>query len=106
MSDFVSTRNINAVQDARTAIMNGLSADGGLYVPEKIPTIDYHTLVGISYADTAKQILRLWFDDFSEDELAASCEDAYRSHFDTPLVAPVKKAGDVFITELFHGETP
>ncbi|MBR4236757.1 MAG: threonine synthase [Clostridia bacterium] len=105
MAYFVSTRNVNAVQDARTAIMNGLSPDGGLYVPETIPATDYHKLIGLSYADMAKQIIRLWFDDFTYDEIAASCEDAYSSHFDTPLVAPVKQAGDVFITELFHGET-
>ena len=105
MSSFVSTRNINAIQDARSAIIAGLSPDGGLYVPERIPKIDYHALIGMSYSDMAKRILGLWFDDFSPLQIAQACDSAYKSHFENSSVAPVKQAGDTFITELFHGET-
>jgi len=105
MIEFVSTRNKTVKIDARNAIVNGLAPDGGLYVPTSIPQIDYKALSDLSYTETAKRILGLWFESFTEGEISDSCEEAYLPHFDTEEVAPVVKAGDTYIVELFHGET-
>lgn len=105
MIEFVSTRNKSVRIDARQAIINGLAPDGGLYVPTSIPAVDYLSLKDLSYTETAKRILGLWFESFTEGEIASSCEEAYLEHFDTPEVAPVVKAGETWIAELFHGET-
>ena len=104
MSVFVSTRNRSDQVDARLAMVRGLSSDGGLYVPTAIPHINYKDLIGLSYSQIAQRIVHAWFDDLSEDDIARCCDGAYR-HFDDARVAPVVKAGDTFILELFHGET-
>ncbi len=105
MSAFVSTRNSKDVADARNAMIRGLSLDGGLYAPLTIPKIDYRELLGLSYSEIAKKIVNLWFDDLQTDDISSSCDEAYLEHFDTPEVAPVVKAGEPYIVELFHGET-
>ena len=105
MSHFVSTRNNGDLTDARNAMIRGLSRDGGLYAPVTIPTIDYNALKGLSYSEIAQRILCAWFDDLSAEDIKSCCEQAYLYHFDTPMVAPVIKANDSYIVELFHGET-
>lgn len=105
MSKFLSTRNKSDIADARTAVVRGLSADGGLYVPEEIPQLDYHELMGLPYYKMAARILKAFFTDFSEEDIDLSCEEAYVHHFDKQGVCPVVNKGDLFITELFHGET-
>ena len=105
MSIFLSTRNADDIVDARSAMVRGLSRDGGLYVPKDIPHIDYHALDGLAYSELAQTIIQSWFNDLSKKDIAASCNEAYHNHFDCPEVAPVVKAGDGFIVELFHGET-
>ena len=104
MSAFISTRSQKYTADARNAIVNGLAPDGGLYVPIKIPTLDYKTLIGFDYYVCAARILESWFTDIDASAIENCCRAAY-THFDTPKVAPVVKAGDTYIVELFHGET-
>ena len=105
MSKFLSTRNKSDIVDARTAVVRGLSPDGGLYVPEELPKLDYHELTGLPYYKMAARIMKAFFTDFSEEDIDLSCEEAYELHFDTREVCPVVKKDDLYITELFHGET-
>lgn len=105
MSKFFSTRDKSASVDARTAIVKGLSSDGGLFVPESLPSVDYNELLNADYPEIANRILSAFFSDFSAEDIRLSCNEAYRDHFDTPEVCPVVKLGDNYVTELFHGET-
>ena len=105
MSVFVSTRNEKETADARKAMINGLSQDGGLYAPLTVPKVDLKSLIDLNYSETAKRIIHLWFDDLAFEDIATCCDEAYLNHFDHESVAPVVKAGDTFIVELFHGET-
>ena len=104
MSVFFSSRDTNAAVDSKTAILNGLAPDGGLYIPERIPRLSYRDLLGLTYPEAAARIISAWFDDMSTDDISVCCNKAYSS-FDTAAVAPVVKAGSIFIVELFHGET-
>ena len=104
MSVFFSSRDTNAAVDSKTAILNGLAPDGGLYIPERIPRLSYRDLLGLTYPVAAARIISAWFDDMSTDDISVCCNKAYSS-FDTAAVAPVVKAGSIFIVELFHGET-
>ena len=104
MSRFFSSRSISISDDSKNAILNGLAPDGGLYIPEKIPTINYRELKCLSYTDAAEKIISAWFDDLNPDEVVRCCREAY-AHFDTMQVCPVVKAGQTNIVELFHGET-
>ena len=105
MSFFVSSRNRNETVDARMAMVRGLSADGGLYVPVEIPRLDYRALSDLTYNRIAQRIVHAWFNDLDKADIEECCDEAYLNHFDTPIVAPVVKAGDTNIVELFHGET-
>ena len=105
MSRFVSTRSGAFCVDSKNAMIRGLAPDGGLYAPVEIPKLDYKMLKGLSYSELAARIVHTWFDDLGWEEIVESCAEAYGKHFDTPLVAPVVKAADTYIVELFHGET-
>ena len=84
------------------AVMRGLAADGGLFVPDELPRFDPHDLRGESLAEISAEVLAPFFEGSGlESELAAICRDA----FDFPL--PLKSVvGDkLFVLELFHGPT-
>jgi threonine synthase len=52
-----STRNIHPTVDSAEAVLKGLAADGGLYMPESMPQFDWQKcLQGDTYA-MATQIL-------------------------------------------------
>jgi threonine synthase len=83
------------------AVMRGLAADGGLFVPEDLPRFAPQDFRGNSLAEIATELLAPFFAGSSlERELAAICRDA----FDFPL--PLKRvAADLEVLELFHGPT-
>ena len=49
--------------------------------------------------------MKLFFDDFTEDELKNCIRGAYDDKFDTDEIAPLVKKDGVFYLELFHGKT-
>lgn len=102
-----STRGESRTVAAAEAIVNGIAADGGLYVPTEIPqlTIPWAELAALSYQDLALQIMRLFLTDYTEVELAAAIEQAYDAKFDTPALAPLATHGSVHFLELYHGPT-
>jgi threonine synthase len=85
------------------AVMRGLAADGGLYVPDELPRIDASAVRGESFAEIAAEVLTPFFEGSGlENELGAICRDA----FDFPL--PLKELtanGELSVLELFHGPT-
>ena len=66
-----STRGTGACVTASQAILKGLSDDGGLFVPDSIPALDVPlgALAGMTYQETAYEVMKLFLGDFSEDEL-------------------------------------
>ena len=102
-----STRSDKERVTASQAILQGLAADGGLFVPEEIPKLELPMvqLKGMSYQETAYEVMRLFFTDFTGEELVHCIESAYDSKFDTEVIAPLRKAGDACYLELFHGAT-
>ena len=104
---YTSTRNNKEKVTASQAILKGLAEDGGLFVPEHIPTLfmPLEELVGKSYQETAYEVMRLFLADFTEEELRHCIDSAYDSKFDTVQIAPLVKANDTYYLELFHGAT-
>lgn len=102
-----STRNSEKKVRASEAILKGLADDGGLFVPEYIPRLDVslETLKGMTYQETAYQVMKHFLTDFTEEELRHCINSAYDSKFDTDLIAPLVKVGDTYHLELFHGST-
>ena len=106
---YVSTRGTAPSLDFRGATLAGLAADGGLYVPESWPTLTRDaiaSLAGLSYAETAAQVMAPFVgDNLEEDELLALCEAAY-GRFSHAAVTPlVQLDRDRWLLELFHGPT-
>lgn len=104
---YKSTRNADKTVTASEAILKGLADDGGLFVPEYIPTLDVtmDELKTMTYQETAYEVMKLFFTDFSEEELKHCINSAYDSKFDTEVIAPLVKVGDTYHLELFHGAT-
>ena len=104
---YQSTRNSKVKVTASEAILTGLAADGGLFVPEEIPKLDVslERLKGMDYQETALEVLKRFLTDFTEEELKDCIQKAYDEKFDTEVIAPLAKAGDVYYLELFHGAT-
>ncbi len=107
---FTSTRDNNVNVTASKAIADGISPDGGLYIPREIPSLsadDIKALCDVNYIERAKKVLGLYLTDFTKEELDYCVEGAYKEgKFDSPFVAPVVKLHDnVSILELFKGPT-
>ncbi len=104
---YKSTRDSSLSVRASEAILKGLSNEGGLFVPERVPSLPMPAaaFASLSYRECAYEIMRLFFDDFSEEELKHCIESAYDDKFDTAEIAPVREASGAWYLELFHGAT-
>ena len=105
-----STRNSAARVSAAQAITQGISADGGLFVPEQFPKLteaDLQSLVGQSYVERARFLLSLFLSDFSEEEIRYCAENAYNDrHFASDRIAEMARVSDgTYLLELWHGPT-
>jgi len=101
---FVSTRSSEKVTGT-DLILKGVSANGGLFVPEKFPTVseeEMDAMLEMSYAERAAKILSKFFPELAKEILSA-CESAYSS-FGADDAAPLVRLDDgVYMLELFHG---
>lgn len=104
---YSSTRDAKERVTASEAILKGLAKDGGLFVPESIPklTVPMEQLSGMTYQETAYEVMKLYLTDFTEEELRYCIEHAYDEKFDTKEIAPLRKADGAYFLELFHGST-
>lgn len=104
---FKSTRGDKNLVTASQAIVKGIADDGGLYVPETMPSIDFplEDITKYTYQELAYQVLKLILTDYTEEELRYCINSAYDEKFDTKLIAPVVSAGNDNFLELFHGRT-
>lgn len=102
-----STRNKNKTVTASQAILKGLSEEGGLFVPERIPALDksLEEFKEMSYSQTAYEVMKLYLTDFTEQELKDCILKAYDDKFDTEEITPIREAGGAYYLELFHGAT-
>lgn len=107
--NYVSTRDPEKkpVNSAR-AIATGLCPDGGLYMPEKLPTFrlnDFISLMGKTYPERAALILSSYLEDYTYDELLEDAKAAYAEEKFGPHPAPVTALSDMHVLELWHGPT-
>ena len=104
---YYSTRGDKTKCTASQAILKGLADDGGLFVPESFPAlpVELDKLPSMSYKDVAFCILKAFLDDFSDEEIRECVDKAYNEKFDDKDIAPLKKVGNRYFLELFHGKT-
>ncbi|MCK5916679.1 MAG: threonine synthase, partial [Deltaproteobacteria bacterium] len=105
---YISTRGQIEPVSFNQAVMMGLASDGGLLLPESIPTFSKSEIEGfeaLSYCELAFAIFtRFIGDDLPEADLKKLIEKSYAA-FTTKLVAPLHEVDGLYIQELFHGPT-
>jgi threonine synthase len=104
---YVSTRGAAPPVSFVEAVLAGLAPDGGLYVPERWPTLPQDQIAAMSaipYAEAAAQVLGAFAgEEIAASDLEAMCEAAYAA-FDHAAVAPLRQLGpNRWLLELFHG---
>ena len=110
---FISTRKGTLTEKSfNDVVLEGLAGDGGLYVPDDIPTWtigQWERLIPLNYQDRALRILESWIHHSSvhPSMLATYIDEAYSTeNFSTEGAFPVLHLHDNhFIGELFHGPT-
>jgi len=104
---YKSTRSNKEKILSSQAIVNGIAGDGGLYIPSSFPKIDkpFLQLKEMDYRQLAFYIMKKYLTDFDDKELKSCIDSAYDAKFDSPLIAPLAKVGEVFFLELYHGPT-
>lgn len=105
-----STRDKSISVSAAMAIKTGLSAEGGLFVPEKFPTVtleEISSLSSMTYNDRAYFVLSKFLTDFTDEELRKCIDSAYtKEKFETGSIAPLYELNDsTYFLELWHGPT-
>ncbi len=107
---YKSTRNSEVKVSSAQAITQGISEEGGLFVPESIPelTLDEIKAVGdMKYADRAAYVFSKFLTDFTEAEIHYCTDNAYSTkNFETESIAEIAHLFDgTYMLELWHGPT-
>lgn len=104
---YVSTRDENVHLTSKEAILKGISDDGGLFVwPDLADVkIDLNTICQNDYKENAVYVLSQLLHDFTKEELMQCVNNAYMNTFASKDITPIRKVGDIYVLELFHGPT-
>ena len=88
------------------SLLMGLAPDGGLLVPESIPSVqaNLETWRDADFVTLAQAVIGLFVDDIETDTLNQIIAEAYAT-FDHPDVVGMAELGNTTIVELFHGPT-
>lgn len=99
---YYSTRDKNRdiKLTASQAILKGLAADGGLFVPSQLPTLSKSVSLELDYPTFAYETLKPFFEG---DELLDELLDICKGAFNFPV--ELREFKDTSVLELFHGPT-
>lgn len=99
---YYSTRDKNRdiKLTASQAILKGLAADGGLFVPSQLPTLSKSVSLELDYPTFAYETLKPFFEG---DELLDELLDICKGAFNFPV--ELRELKDTSVLELFHGPT-
>lgn len=101
---FTSTRSDVEV-DSLYTVLRGLAADGGLYVPARVPRLDASAISSIrDLADAERVALGAMFDDIPADVREAAIANLL-AKFPAADPIPLVEADGLHVMELFHGPT-
>ena len=98
-----STRNDQNFVDSAEAVLEGLAPDGGLYMPQQIPALDWKQLLKGSSQEISCAILSALLPDIPD--MPRLVANAYTDKFETEDLTPSVSVGDSTVLELFRGPT-
>ncbi len=101
---FYSTNNASHISDLKSAVLNGLAPDKGLYMPEEIPVLPesfWKELPNMDLGEIGFHVLSPYFcPTISEADFKVLTKEA----FNFPI--PLKQVSEqIYALELFHGPT-
>ena len=107
------TRDSQQTVSAAQAIAQGISENGGLFVPESFPQYthaDLEVMAGCTYQERAVKILGDFLTDFSKEEIEDCVAQAYAPEKfsggnPAPLSLVQNGAVHMYLLELWHGPT-
>ena len=107
---YKSTRDSSVNVSSSQAIAQGISKDGGLFVPSEIPQItmeEIKALGTMSYADRAATVFTKYLTDFTDAELRYCVDNAYSTkNFSSESITEISHLFDgTYMLELWHGPT-
>ncbi|MBE6583579.1 MAG: threonine synthase [Ruminococcaceae bacterium] len=108
--NYTSTRGKSGeVLSSAHIIKQGLALDGGLFIPESIPSLtndEISALCALSYPERAATVLAKFLTDYTYEELLLDCQKAYSEQSFVGGAAPLVRAKDgIYSLELWHGPT-
>jgi len=89
---YVSTRGGMEPSNFSDVLLEGLAPDGGLVVPQTIPTVDAETLESwreLTYTELATEVIGLYWTDIPREDLAELCQAAYGPQFKADMIVPL-----------------
>ena len=107
---YISTRTLNSEKiESAQAIKQGLANDGGLFVPDSMPSLSDNNIKALcekSYPERAAYILSQFLTDYTYEELLSDCREAYSEKSFVGGAAPLVNIHDnLYSLELWHGPT-
>ena len=106
---YISTRGTAPALSFEGAMLTGLARDGGLYVPEQVPTLtpaQIAAMAGKSYEEVAFDVMRPFIGDtFTDAEFKGLIAKAYAGFGHAARAPLVQLDSNHYLLELFHGPT-
>ncbi len=110
---YTSTQKNTETVSSAQAIAQGISSEGGLFVPESFPKYDgitFEMLLKLDYNGRAKKVLSDYLTDFTEEEINRCVDSAYtKEKFESENPAPIASfthdGHELNLLELWHGPT-
>ena len=98
---YQSTRNRALTASPAAAVLAGIAPDGGLYMPEAIPVLDWQSLIKQDTLTMSARILSALLPDY--EDMDALVRRGYLGKFETEDLTPLVPVGDRYVLELFRG---
>ena len=100
---YQSTRNRALTASPAEAVLAGIAPDGGLFMPEAIPSVDWQALLQEDTLTMSARILSALLPDYPD--MDALVHRGYAGKFETEELTPVVPVGGRYVLELFRGPT-
>ena len=103
--NYQSTRNHRLQASSAAAVLEGIAADGGLYIRDDLSTMnfDWKGLHGEDSLTMSARILSALLPDIPDMETLV--KQGYEGKFETDELTPLAQVGDRYVLELFRGPT-
>lgn len=100
---YQSTRSRALTASPAEAVLAGIAPDGGLFMPEAIPSMDWQALLQEDTLTMSARILSALLPDYPD--MDALVHRGYAGKFETEELTPVVPVGGRYVLELFRGPT-